>query len=161
MFTQVTECPWESDMRSLKTPETPGLSITFGTLSACRSFETKDDWTFSHCSHDFLLLSCLYVCSQNAFNCCGKSKALTAKINSLKVKANELIMQYFYSGAQSVLEVLLLFTVGHRSHSPCFPLTLSSRVTAFLHTHLVGDFIFTDKYHDYWFLLVSVDDILN
>ena len=36
-------------LRSLKTPETPDLSITFGTLSACRSFETKDYWTFSHC----------------------------------------------------------------------------------------------------------------
>ena len=29
-----------------------------------------------------------------------------------------------------VLEVLLLFTAGHRYHSPCFPLTLASRVTA-------------------------------
>ena len=52
MFTQVTERPWEIDtrdlpifillLRSLKTPETPGLSIAFGTVLICRSFETKD-----------------------------------------------------------------------------------------------------------------------
>ena len=36
MFTQVTVLYYTT------TPETPGLSITFGTLSAIRSFETKD-----------------------------------------------------------------------------------------------------------------------
>ena len=38
--------------------------------------------------------------------------------------------QNAYSGGQSVLEVLLLFTAGHRYHSQCFPLTLASRVAA-------------------------------
>ena len=31
------------------TPKNIGLSIAFGTLSTCRSFETKYYWTFSHC----------------------------------------------------------------------------------------------------------------
>ena len=33
----------------LQSLKTPGLSITFGTLSANRTFEAKDYWTFSHC----------------------------------------------------------------------------------------------------------------
>ena len=60
----------------------------------------------------------------------GKSKSLTAKTNSLTVKANQLRMRYFHIGSLPGLEVLLLFTVGHWLHSPCFPLTLASRVTA-------------------------------
>ena len=60
----------------------------------------------------------------------GKRNSLTARTNSFTAKANQLRMRYFYSGGRSVLEVLLLFTAGHRYHSPCFPLTLASRVTA-------------------------------
>ena len=35
--------------------------ITFGTLSACRSFEAKDYWTFSHCFHRISFCSRVYV----------------------------------------------------------------------------------------------------
>ena len=82
----------------------------------------------------------------------GKSKSLTAKATSLGAKANQLRMRYSYSGGQSV-----------QYHSTCFPLTLASRVTADkrTRTHLLGDFIPTDKYGAYWLLLVSADVILN
>ena len=105
--------PW---LRSQKTTETPGLSITFGTLSAFRSFETKDYWTFSPC---FYRIS---FCSRVYMYVLGMRLTVTAKANSLTAKANQLRMRYFYSGGQSVLEVLLLFTLGHRYHSPCFSL---------------------------------------
>ena len=53
-------------LRSLKTP---GLSITFVTLSACRSFEAKGYWTFSHCFHriSFNLLSRLHTFTKCVF----------------------------------------------------------------------------------------------
>ena len=119
--------------------------LTFGTLSACRSFETKDYCTFSHCFYriSFCFRVYMYVLGMHALTVTakanhsrqkefahGKSKSLTARTNSLKAKANQLRMRYFYSGGHSVLEVLLLFTAGHRYHSPCFPLTLASRVIA-------------------------------
>ena len=66
---------------------------------------------------EFVFLSWLHVRSWKAFNCHSKSKLLTAKTNLLTAKANQLRMRYFYNGGQSVLEVLLLFTVGHRYHS--------------------------------------------
>ena len=133
-------CLWEIDTRdlpifilwlqSLKTLETPGLSITFGTFSATVFRNQRLLNLLSLLLQHFHLLSCLHARSRNAFNCHGKSKSLTAKTNSLTAKANQLRMRYFYSGDQSVLEVLPLLTVGHRYHSPCFTLTLSSRVAA-------------------------------
>ena len=44
-------------LRSLKTP---GLSISFGTLSACRSFKAKDYWTISQRFHRTSFCSCLH-----------------------------------------------------------------------------------------------------
>ena len=42
------------------TPETAGLSITFGNLLACRSYY----WTFSHCFYRISFCSCLHVRSR-------------------------------------------------------------------------------------------------
>ena len=42
-----------------------GLSINFGTLSTCRSFESKDYWTISHCFHRISFCSRVYM-SRNA-----------------------------------------------------------------------------------------------
>ena len=81
---------------------TPGLSITFGTLSACRSFEMKDYQTFSHCFCRISFCSCVYMyilgmCltftvkanhSRQKQIAHGKSKLLSAKTNSLTAKVN-------------------------------------------------------------------------
>ena len=75
MFTQVTERPWEIDtrvpifiqcLRSLKTPETPGLSIrhSFG-LYVFRNERLLN--LLLLILQDFLLLSYLHIRSQNAF----------------------------------------------------------------------------------------------
>ena len=83
--------PW---LRSLKTPETPGLSITFGTLSTCRSFKTKDYWTFSHCFYRISFSSRVYMYALGMrLNVTGKANhsrqnSLTAKAKSVTLKAN-------------------------------------------------------------------------
>ena len=102
MFTQRS---WEIDTRdlpifilwlqSLKTPETPGLSITFGTLSACRSFETKDYWTFFHCFYRISLCSRVYIYVFGIAH--GKNKS-----------------------TQNAIFLFCSFSVGHRYHLPCF-----------------------------------------
>ena len=160
MFTQVTERArgklipetylilW---LRSLKTRETPGLSITFGTLSACRSIETKDYWT-SHCFYRISFCSRVYwnafillyggpqlsrekqITHGKSISITAKANSVTAKVNSLTAKANRSRQKQINSECDilivKVSQVLLLFTVGHRFHSPCFPSTLASRVTA-------------------------------
>ena len=45
----------------LQSLKTPGLSITFGTLSANRTFEAKDYWTFSHCFKRIYFCSRVYI----------------------------------------------------------------------------------------------------
>ena len=62
--------------------KTPGLSITFGTLLACRSFEAKDYRTISLHSQDFLLLSCLHVRSRNALHNITKYMSSTGIIRN-------------------------------------------------------------------------------
>ena len=115
---------------SEKTPETPGLSITFGTLSACRSFETKDYWTFSHCFYRISFCSRVYMYvlgmrltvtakanhsrqkhfahGKSKFShgkskfAHGKSNSLTAKANRSRHKTNQLRMLH-----QFIVEVCL------------------------------------------------------
>ena len=94
-----------------ETPETPSLSITFGTLSACRSFETKDYWSFAHCFYRiffcyrvymYVLGMCLTVTAkakhswQKHFDH-GKSKFNHGKANSLTAKANSLTAKQIHS----------------------------------------------------------------
>ena len=80
------------------TPETPSLSITFGTLSACRSFETKDYWTFSLLVQDFLLLSCLHVRSRNALTVTTKAIHSREKQFAHGTKANRSRQKQLHSG---------------------------------------------------------------
>ena len=60
MFTQVTE-RYPKPSIYPATPETPTLSITFGTLSACKSFEMKDYRASSHCFYRISLCSPVYM----------------------------------------------------------------------------------------------------
>ena len=69
------------------TPETPGLSITFGTLLACRFFETKDCWTFSHCFYWISFCSRVYMYVLG-INCPGKLKTISLGEGICTAKAN-------------------------------------------------------------------------
>ena len=89
-------------LRSLKTPETPGVSITFGTLSACRSFETKYYWTFSHCFYRISFCSRVYMYVRNAFNVTAKANYSWEK-RIAHSKTNQPRTRYFYSRGQFVL----------------------------------------------------------
>ena len=64
MFTQVTERSWEIEatyIYPMIIAKTPGLSFTFGTLPACRSFEAKDNLTSSHCFYRISFCSRVYM----------------------------------------------------------------------------------------------------
>ena len=131
MFTQATERPWAIDYPR-PTYIYPMIAISTNAWSfyyIWHSFGFRNERLLNLLLlllQDFLLLS-LHVRSWNAFNCHGKSKSLTGKaIRSRQKqiahgktkfthgKSKSTKMRYFYSGGQSVLEVLLLFTVGHR-----------------------------------------------
>ena len=137
MFTQVTERPWDTR----------------------RSFETKDYFLLLSCLHVPSQNALLYggqQLSRQKKSLTGKTNHSRQAFRSRQKQIRSRQMQIrsrqkqiahgknkfthrkskstqnaiFYSRCQSVLEVLLLLTVGHQFHSPCFPLTLASRITA-------------------------------
>ena len=134
MFTQVTERLWEIHSRDLpifilrhEKRLVFLLHLALFLLVGLSKRKIIEPSLTAFTGFPFVLV---FTCTfSECVNCHGKSNHSREK-QFAHDKSKSTQNEVFYSGGHSALEFLLFFTAGHRYHSPCFPLTLASRVTA-------------------------------